>query len=129
MRYSLNCIFTRQNLSLKGIDIPSILCPVCSNSVEILNHAFGGCLQLGRIWGAIGRWLDVIFPSNKGPESIVDWLESVSWLKKKKMWPRRLCLLLVGSFGELKTFGSREGYRDLIFLFNCFSLFFMDFIS
>ncbi|XP_076954732.1 uncharacterized protein LOC143629309 [Bidens hawaiensis] len=113
----LNRIPTRKNLSLKGIGIASILCPICSNSVKTLDHAFGGCLQVGKIWDAIGRWVNVVFPSNKGPESIVEWLDSARWLKKKKDVVEEIVITTWWFIWRTRNeviFGSVEGYRDLI---------------
>ncbi|XP_076885788.1 uncharacterized protein LOC143535410 [Bidens hawaiensis] len=83
-RLLLDRLSTRFNLSRKGFDIPSILCPICLNSVEVLDHIFGGCHLTSKIWNAIGRWLDVSLPGDKGPKSILELLDSSGWVKKKK---------------------------------------------
>ncbi|XP_076924840.1 uncharacterized protein LOC143587430 [Bidens hawaiensis] len=83
-RLLLDRLSTRINLSRKGFDIPSILCPICLNSVEVLDHIFGGCHLASKIWNAIGRWLEVSLPGDKGPKSILEWLDSSRWVKKKK---------------------------------------------
>ncbi|GJS27598.1 RNA-directed DNA polymerase, eukaryota, reverse transcriptase zinc-binding domain protein [Tanacetum coccineum] len=42
-RVFLDKLLTRLNLSLRGIDIPSIFCPVCSISVESTSHLLFSC--------------------------------------------------------------------------------------
>ncbi|GJY49892.1 RNA-directed DNA polymerase, eukaryota, reverse transcriptase zinc-binding domain protein [Tanacetum coccineum] len=40
---TLDRLLTRLNLSLRGLEIPSILCPMCYNGVESVDHVFFGC--------------------------------------------------------------------------------------
>ncbi|GKD05052.1 RNA-directed DNA polymerase, eukaryota, reverse transcriptase zinc-binding domain protein, partial [Tanacetum coccineum] len=46
-RVSLDKLPTRLNLSLRGLDIPSIICPLCSIVVESTSHLLFSC-QLAR---------------------------------------------------------------------------------
>ncbi|GJW10715.1 RNA-directed DNA polymerase, eukaryota [Tanacetum coccineum] len=46
-RVSLDKLPTRLNLSLRGLDIPSIICPLCSIAVESTSHLLFSC-QLAR---------------------------------------------------------------------------------
>ncbi|GKE55425.1 RNA-directed DNA polymerase, eukaryota, reverse transcriptase zinc-binding domain protein, partial [Tanacetum coccineum] len=45
----IDCLPTRLNISRRGIDIPSILCPVCGSVTESSSHLFFDCLMLCRI--------------------------------------------------------------------------------
>ncbi|GJT42562.1 ribonuclease H-like domain-containing protein [Tanacetum coccineum] len=42
-KVSLDCLPTRLNLSRRGIDIPSILCPICDRVTESSRHLFFEC--------------------------------------------------------------------------------------
>ncbi|PWA45529.1 reverse transcriptase zinc-binding domain-containing protein [Artemisia annua] len=42
-RAERNRIPTRVELDLKGIDIPSILCPICDNELETVDHILAKC--------------------------------------------------------------------------------------
>ncbi|GJU98861.1 RNA-directed DNA polymerase, eukaryota, reverse transcriptase zinc-binding domain protein [Tanacetum coccineum] len=44
---------TLLNLSLRGLEIPSILCPMCYNGVESVDHVFFGCELASNIWRLI----------------------------------------------------------------------------
>ncbi|GKF40303.1 RNA-directed DNA polymerase, eukaryota, reverse transcriptase zinc-binding domain protein, partial [Tanacetum coccineum] len=41
---------TRLNLSLRGLDIPSIMCPMCNNAVKSVDHVFFGCDLSSNVW-------------------------------------------------------------------------------
>nr|XP_043639616.1 uncharacterized protein LOC122610690 [Erigeron canadensis] len=58
-RTLIDRIPTRYNLSNKGIDIPSILCPLCSTDLETTNHLFLACKIANKLWRLIATWLDI----------------------------------------------------------------------
>nr|GEZ02084.1 RNA-directed DNA polymerase, eukaryota [Tanacetum cinerariifolium] len=39
----LDCLPTRLNISRRGLDIPSILCPICGIAAESTTHVFFQC--------------------------------------------------------------------------------------
>ncbi|GKA58022.1 RNA-directed DNA polymerase, eukaryota, reverse transcriptase zinc-binding domain protein [Tanacetum coccineum] len=49
-RLSLNKLPSRMNLDKKGIDVDSILCPVCNDDVETVNHLFFSCDMAKDLW-------------------------------------------------------------------------------
>ncbi|GJT78525.1 reverse transcriptase domain, reverse transcriptase zinc-binding domain protein [Tanacetum coccineum] len=53
----------RWNLSRKGFDIPSLLCPVCSSFPETNFHIFWSCNVSLAIWKFIFNWVDIHPPS------------------------------------------------------------------
>ena len=55
-RLGLNKISTRDNLDKRGIDIHSLLCPVCDLEIESVGHLFFSCQMARGIWKQIGRW-------------------------------------------------------------------------
>nr|GFB57422.1 RNA-directed DNA polymerase, eukaryota [Tanacetum cinerariifolium] len=73
-RVYLDKIPTRLNLSTRGIDIPSILCPICNSSVEFTSRVFFSCSLAWHLISKISRgWeIDDTIINNYG-----DWL---NWL-------------------------------------------------
>lgn len=61
-RLSLQSIPTRERLSYGGIEVEFILCPICHNGVETIEHLFCGFSDLHDIWTCIAIWWDVPLP-------------------------------------------------------------------
>ena len=58
-RVCLDKLLTRLNLSLRGVDIPSILCPLCSITVESSSHLLF-CWHLARsLMHKVARWWEL----------------------------------------------------------------------
>ncbi|GKF93625.1 RNA-directed DNA polymerase, eukaryota, partial [Tanacetum coccineum] len=57
----LDCLPTRLNLSRIGLDIPSILCPICGISVESSSHLFFDCVVAKEIFRKICHWWNLDF--------------------------------------------------------------------
>ncbi|GJS57698.1 RNA-directed DNA polymerase, eukaryota, reverse transcriptase zinc-binding domain protein [Tanacetum coccineum] len=57
----LDCLPTRLNISRRGIDIPSILCPVCGSVTESSSHLFFDCHVAKDNFRKICRWWEVDF--------------------------------------------------------------------
>ncbi|GJX50583.1 RNA-directed DNA polymerase, eukaryota [Tanacetum coccineum] len=60
-RIRLNKLPTRHNMSLKGLDIPSISCPVCLVGVETYDHLFFSCSLASDIIARILVWWELPF--------------------------------------------------------------------
>nr|GEV70837.1 RNA-directed DNA polymerase, eukaryota [Tanacetum cinerariifolium] len=71
---ALNKLPTRVNLDRKGIDVHSVLCPVCLEEVETVNHLFFSCELASKIWALLANWwaIDIPFCVN-----LADWF---SWI-------------------------------------------------
>ena len=65
-------ISTRVNLDARGIDIPSVLCPICEGCSEMVNHIFFECSFVTQVYNKFARWWDIHIP---GLSSYVQWLE------------------------------------------------------
>ncbi|GJS19659.1 RNA-directed DNA polymerase, eukaryota, reverse transcriptase zinc-binding domain protein [Tanacetum coccineum] len=77
-RLMLNKLPTRVNLDRKGVDVGSILCPICSEDVESANHIFFSCEMAKDLWALFTRWeLDIHVFDN--------FLEWVSWLNSSHL--------------------------------------------
>nr|GEW19317.1 hypothetical protein [Tanacetum cinerariifolium] len=67
-RLCLDRLPTRLNLSKRALDIPSIKCPICSNSVESNDHIFYSCEVAASIWRLVDVWCDMHFPNMLSPQ-------------------------------------------------------------
>nr|GEW83570.1 hypothetical protein [Tanacetum cinerariifolium] len=52
----------RLNLSSRGLDIDSIMCPVCNKIVESNSHVFFSCDTASYIWSLVRGWCDLKIP-------------------------------------------------------------------
>lgn len=50
------------NLSSSGLEIPSIVCPVCNTGVESSDHIFYACETAANVWRQVRIWCDVGLP-------------------------------------------------------------------
>ncbi|GKD20495.1 RNA-directed DNA polymerase, eukaryota, reverse transcriptase zinc-binding domain protein, partial [Tanacetum coccineum] len=62
-RFILDRLPTRLNLSLRGIEIPSIECPICNSGMESIDHIFFDCEVASNIWCMVRVWTDIDMPS------------------------------------------------------------------
>ncbi|GJT81493.1 reverse transcriptase domain-containing protein [Tanacetum coccineum] len=73
-RLFLNKLPSRVNLDKKGIDLDSLLCPVCNEDVETVNHLFFSCDMAKDLWSLLARWWGLDIPVCS---TILDWY---AWL-------------------------------------------------
>ncbi|GJX89986.1 RNA-directed DNA polymerase, eukaryota [Tanacetum coccineum] len=66
---------TRWNLSRKGIEVPSLLCPLCNISPETSAHLFWSCSMVTSIWRLVFKWIDLTFPDANNLNDIFNWLD------------------------------------------------------
>ncbi|GJY48687.1 RNA-directed DNA polymerase, eukaryota, reverse transcriptase zinc-binding domain protein [Tanacetum coccineum] len=78
-RICLDKLPTRLNLSSRGLDIPTILCPLCNDSVESTSHIFFSCQLASQLMAKVCRWWELDYiPLN----SYADWL---FWLTNSRL--------------------------------------------
>ncbi|GJW97900.1 RNA-directed DNA polymerase, eukaryota, reverse transcriptase zinc-binding domain protein [Tanacetum coccineum] len=73
-RLFLNKLPSRVNLDKKCIDLDSLLCPVCNEDVEMVNHLFFSCDMAKDLWSLLARWWGLDIPVCS---TILDWY---AWL-------------------------------------------------
>ncbi|GKC54339.1 RNA-directed DNA polymerase, eukaryota, partial [Tanacetum coccineum] len=85
-RLLLNKLPSRVNLDRKGIDVVSILCPICQEDVETANHIFFTCEMAKELWALMARWweLDILFCANIS--EWFDWLNSLHLSNKAQLF-------------------------------------------
>ncbi|GKB94008.1 RNA-directed DNA polymerase, eukaryota [Tanacetum coccineum] len=117
-RVRLDKLPTRLNLSLRGIEISSIMCPLCNSSVESASHLFFSCHVSRLIWKKILRWWDLdentidsydewllLLKNIRLPKRLKDLFEGVCYVKWWLIWRIRNQVL----------FGDKHPPRDTLF--------------
>nr|GEV03707.1 RNA-directed DNA polymerase, eukaryota [Tanacetum cinerariifolium] len=87
----LDSLPTRLNISLRGIDIHSLFCPVCNSVVESTSHLFFSCPVARQVWRKILNWWeldDVVFHSYN---DWILWLVNIQLPKKLKEFFEGVC--------------------------------------
>ncbi|GJW06190.1 RNA-directed DNA polymerase, eukaryota, reverse transcriptase zinc-binding domain protein [Tanacetum coccineum] len=74
----------RLNLSSRGLDIDSILCPVCSEHVESNSHAFFSCSAASNIWRLVRGWCELKIPTLSSCDEWDLWFTSWKASKDEK---------------------------------------------
>nr|GEU97092.1 RNA-directed DNA polymerase, eukaryota [Tanacetum cinerariifolium] len=89
-RLSLNKLPLRVNLDKKDIDVDTILCPICNDDVESVNHLFFTCDMAKDLWAMLARWweLDISFCSNMTKWFV--WLDSLTISYKARVFFERV---------------------------------------
>ncbi|GJU89053.1 RNA-directed DNA polymerase, eukaryota [Tanacetum coccineum] len=68
---------TRLNLSLRGIDIPSIICPVCNSAGESCSHILFSCIMARHLLRKVARWWELEIPEFLSYEDWLAWFTSI----------------------------------------------------
>ncbi|GJW82405.1 RNA-directed DNA polymerase, eukaryota, reverse transcriptase zinc-binding domain protein [Tanacetum coccineum] len=73
-RLRLDELSTLVNMDRKGIDVDSLLCPICKTHVENVDHLFFSCEMAHDLWDLLARWCNLDIPE---VSNITEWF---SWL-------------------------------------------------
>ncbi|XP_071687626.1 uncharacterized protein [Rutidosis leptorrhynchoides] len=94
-RFRLDSLPVRWLISAKGIDIHSIVCPVCNNEVETRDHLFFGCTLALDLWRRLRMWLNCAMPNFSSWDTFIVWIEGVhlSNIQKKRVIAYMVTLL------------------------------------
>ncbi|GKA50366.1 RNA-directed DNA polymerase, eukaryota [Tanacetum coccineum] len=87
----------RLNLSLRGLDIPTILCPLCNLAVESTSHTFLSCHLARQIWSKITRWWDMDATAFTCYDDWLIWLGNIRFPKHLKTLLEGVLLNHVGA--------------------------------
>ncbi|GJY78355.1 RNA-directed DNA polymerase, eukaryota, reverse transcriptase zinc-binding domain protein [Tanacetum coccineum] len=85
-KLSLNKLPTRINLDRKGIDVDSLLCLICHEDVETVNHIFFNCEMAKDLWALLARWWELDIPFCKNFSEWLTWLDSSSLTNKARLF-------------------------------------------
>nr|GEZ45281.1 RNA-directed DNA polymerase, eukaryota [Tanacetum cinerariifolium] len=84
-KVKMDALPVRFNLSRRGIDIGSIVCPVCESGVETASHLFFKCSLLRQIVRKVSSWWNVDYVDANSYEEWLDWLGSLRLPAKLKL--------------------------------------------
>ena len=84
-KIKLDYLPTRFNLSRRGLDIHSILCPICENHTETSSHIFFACSMARDILSNIASWWDVRPPQVASFEEWKVWIASLNLSSNRKL--------------------------------------------
>ncbi|GKA56978.1 RNA-directed DNA polymerase, eukaryota, reverse transcriptase zinc-binding domain protein [Tanacetum coccineum] len=79
-----NALPTRFNISRRGMDIDSIVCPICNAGVESTNHIFFQCVVVRQIMRKISSWWNIDYSDVNSYEEWKVWLVSIRIQSKLK---------------------------------------------
>ncbi|GKD61930.1 RNA-directed DNA polymerase, eukaryota, reverse transcriptase zinc-binding domain protein [Tanacetum coccineum] len=68
---------TRLNLSRRGLELQSILCPICNKEVESTKHLFFACSTVCDLYRKIASWWDICYTGFDSYEEWVVWLLNI----------------------------------------------------
>ncbi|GJX54549.1 RNA-directed DNA polymerase, eukaryota, reverse transcriptase zinc-binding domain protein [Tanacetum coccineum] len=113
-----DCFPTRFNMSRRGMEIDSILCPLCNSTAESSRHLFFSCQFIRDIMHKINRWWEL---DHREAESYDDWLEWVLSIrlpmKVKKVF-EGICVIVwwyTWNWRNKKIFGHETSPKARIF--------------
>ncbi|GJR00609.1 7-deoxyloganetic acid glucosyltransferase-like protein [Tanacetum coccineum] len=84
-RLSLNELPSRMNLDRKGIEVDSLLCPICHEDVEMANHTFFNCDMAKDLRALLARWWELNIPFCENISEWFTWLDSSSLSTKARL--------------------------------------------
>ncbi|GJY59136.1 RNA-directed DNA polymerase, eukaryota [Tanacetum coccineum] len=109
---------TRLNLSLRGVDIPSILCPVCDVAVESTSHILFSCPLARDVLCKVMTWWDLDTPNILSYEEWLCWFSNLHIHKQAKIILEGVFYVmwwLIWRFRNKSLFGSSTPRKAIIF--------------
>ncbi|GJT85019.1 RNA-directed DNA polymerase, eukaryota, partial [Tanacetum coccineum] len=91
-RVCLDKLPTRANLSLRGMDIPSIACPLCNSAVESTSHIFFACLLARQVWRKFLIWWELEDVAFNSYNEWLNWIVNIRLQKQLKVFLEDLSL-------------------------------------
>nr|GEY95616.1 RNA-directed DNA polymerase, eukaryota [Tanacetum cinerariifolium] len=96
------------NISRRGIDIPSILCPLCETGVESSKHLFFNCSVVRAIFRKVCIWWDASYMALDSFDEWIFWITNLRLHSKHKSILEGVCYGLwwfIWAFQNKKIFG------------------------
>ncbi|GJR05390.1 RNA-directed DNA polymerase, eukaryota [Tanacetum coccineum] len=84
-KIKIEALPTRFNISRRGIDIDSILCPICECGVESARHVFFSCSLVRQIVRKVCSWWDIMHIDVNSYVEWVNWMNSLRLKSKSKL--------------------------------------------
>ncbi|GJY82044.1 RNA-directed DNA polymerase, eukaryota, reverse transcriptase zinc-binding domain protein [Tanacetum coccineum] len=117
-KVSLDYLPTRLNLSRRGIDISSILCPICNRVTESSRHLFFECHFAKDIFRKICHWWNVDFLDVNSFDEWTSWIDNLRMPSKHNRLLQGACFgswWYIWSFRNKCVFGADSPSKATIF--------------
>ncbi|GKA96564.1 RNA-directed DNA polymerase, eukaryota, reverse transcriptase zinc-binding domain protein [Tanacetum coccineum] len=117
-RVCLDKLPTRANLSLRGMDIPSIACPLCNSAVESTSHIFFACPLARQVWRNFLIWWELEDVAFNSYNEWLIWIVNIRLHKQLKVFLEGICYVmwwLIWRFRNQLLFGNSQPRRALLF--------------
>ncbi|GJR32202.1 RNA-directed DNA polymerase, eukaryota [Tanacetum coccineum] len=117
-RVCLDKLPTRLNHSSRGLDIPTIICPLCNESVESTSHIFFSCQLSSQLMAKVCRWWELDYIPLNSYANWFFWLTNSRLSKLKKEILEGVCYVtwwLIWKFRNQCLFRASQPRRDCIF--------------
>nr|GEV75049.1 RNA-directed DNA polymerase, eukaryota, reverse transcriptase zinc-binding domain protein [Tanacetum cinerariifolium] len=117
-KIKLDNLPTRLNISCRGMDIDSILCPTCSKAVESTKHIFFTCQIASDILHLITSWWNIPYMEVSSYEEWLVWILSLRLSIKHKSVFGGVCYVTwwhIWNFRNKSIFGSESPSKAAIF--------------
>ncbi|GJX12486.1 RNA-directed DNA polymerase, eukaryota [Tanacetum coccineum] len=109
---------TRLNLSIRGLDIPSILCPNCYVAVESAAHILFSCDMACELLRKVTRWWEVEFHNIHSYGEWLLWFKNLCYPKSLKDVFEGVCYVMwwvIWKYRNQVLFGNSLPRMDLLF--------------
>ncbi|GJW10803.1 integrase, catalytic region, zinc finger, CCHC-type containing protein [Tanacetum coccineum] len=109
---------TRLNLSLRGIDISFILCPLCCTAVESTSHILFSCYLARQILSKVARWWELEYLDIRSYGEWLSWLNNIRFSKHLKDIFEGVCYFMwwaIWRFRNQILFGTRKPHLEILF--------------
>ncbi|GKA35403.1 RNA-directed DNA polymerase, eukaryota, reverse transcriptase zinc-binding domain protein, partial [Tanacetum coccineum] len=109
---------TRINISRRGMDIDSILCPSCDAAVESVSHVFFSCHIARDVFRLISNWWDFDYIELSSYEDWFDWLLNLRISSNHKKLIEGVCFIswwYIWNFRNKCIFGLKPFSKSSIF--------------
>ncbi|GJT71400.1 RNA-directed DNA polymerase, eukaryota [Tanacetum coccineum] len=117
-KIKLDNLPTRLNISRRGMDIDSILCPTCGKAVESTRHIFVTCQITRDILHLITSWWNIPYMEVSSYEEWLVWILSLRLSIKHKRIFEGVCYVTwwhIWNFRNKTIFGSESPSKTAIF--------------
>ncbi|KAL4590231.1 hypothetical protein LXL04_003157 [Taraxacum kok-saghyz] len=81
------------NLSNMGVDLNDVLCPICQDHTEDINHVFLKFHWAESLWTQMSQWWNMPLPTFDAIHNIFDWIDKC---KEKEIFRRIMTTIVVG---------------------------------
>ncbi|GJV19402.1 RNA-directed DNA polymerase, eukaryota [Tanacetum coccineum] len=117
-RVFLDKLPTRLDLSLRGVNISSIVCPLCDASVESSSHLFFTCPLVCQVRSKVSRWWELDDPVLHSYDEWLTWFNNIRLSKNLKALFEGVCYVMWWSIWRFRNrllFDKCNPRKELIF--------------